>query len=274
MQPPSTPRRQRRLPQLAFLALALVVPLVARDATAQQCADEQARKVFEAGRGFYETGYYEDALRSFKRAYELCPKAGLLRNMGATHERMGNIAAAIESYEAYLRADPAAEDKDATAILVANLRRRLAASAASASASASAAPPPPPPRASTSATAPPPPPPAAPAAQPDRLPAYIVLGVSGAFGIGALVTGLVAKGKYDDAKDSCSPSCRDSEVSSIKTMAWVSTAMTGVFVIGAGVGTWMLFSAKEPAPEKASFVPRASAWALPGGGAASATFRF
>jgi tetratricopeptide (TPR) repeat protein len=262
----------------AVFAAAVGAVAVSRHASAQ-CAEEAARKVFEAGKQYYDTGYYEDAIKSFRRANDMCPKAALLKNIGATEERLGNIAAAIEAYEQYLKAAPDAADRDAMQLLIGNLKKRLPPPpppSASMSASAAPPPPPPPPPPATSSAVvppPPPPPPPPPSAGPNRFPAYLALSIGGAATVGAVITGLVAKGRYDSAKSDCSPSCSDSQVSGVKSMALVSTILSGVAVVGVGAGAVLFFTAKPP-DAATGLVPRTTVGVLPSGGAVSAQWRF
>ena len=275
------PNRLARAAAALAFAGALATPLVPEGHAETGCAEEPARKVFEAGKQYYDTGYYEDALKSFRRAYDMCPKAALLKNIGATEERLGNLVAAIEAYEQYVKVAPTGDDREATSILIGNLKKRVVlAPAASASASASASavasappppPPPPPPAASSAPEAAPSPPPPLPPPPPSRAPAYVSFGVAGAAAIGAVITGLLAKSRYDSASSSCSPRCPDSEVSGVKSMALVSTILSGVAVVGVGVGGVLLLTGKAtPAPSAGGLVPRATVAFLPGGGALSA----
>jgi tetratricopeptide (TPR) repeat protein len=240
---------ERDMPRHSFRLLSgLLVASLCLGAPSQgaaQCADELARKVFEAGFAYYEAGEYEEALRSFLRSYAMCPKPEQQKNIGATHERMGNLSAAIEAYEVYLRTAPSgADDLDAIQVRVSNLRRREATSAPSASATPSAPPPPPP--ALTPAAAPTP----APPSQPDRTPAVLVLGASGVVAVGSLITGLLALSRSNEAEESCSPRCPDSVVKPIDRLRWTSTALTGVAILGVGVGSflWWRSGASPAAP--------------------------
>ena len=259
------------------LAFALSLAALSPGHALAQCAEEPARKVFEAGKQYYDTGYYDDALKSFRRAYDMCPKAGLLKNIGATEERLGNLAAAIEAYEQYVKAAPTADDRDATLLLIGNLKKRVVAPPPSASSSASAAPSAPPPPSASSAVAPPPPPPPTlpppPPEAPNRVPAYVALGVAGAATIGAVITGLVAKSRYDHANSNCAPRCPDSEVSGVKSMALVSTILTGVAVVSVGVSGVLFFTAK-PAQTTTGLVPYATVGAAPGGVSGSLRWSF
>ena len=199
------------------------------------CADELARKVFEAGHAFYEAGDYEEALRSFQRSYSLCPKPEQQKNIGATHERLGNLPSAIEAYELYLKIAPQdAEDRDAIQVRITNLRKRLTPVAPSASASTSTPPPPAPE---------PPPPPAA----PDRTAAVVVLSVGGVLAVGSLITGLLARSRFQEAEGSCKPTCPDSEVTPVRRLAWTSVALTGAAALGTSLGAYLWWSASTPA---------------------------
>jgi hypothetical protein len=69
--------------------------------------------------------------------------------------------------------------------------------------------------------------------------------VGGVGALTAVVTGIVANGKYQHAKNNCSPNCSDADVSSAKSMALVSTIATGIAVIGAGVGITLVLTASS-----------------------------
>jgi hypothetical protein len=117
-----------------------------------------------------------------------------------------------------------------------------------------AAPPQPPPPAPATATPPPPPP--APKEEPgsiDRTPAYIAFGIGGVGALGAIATGIMANGEYQNAKEECSPACSDSELSSGRALATVSTIATGVAVVGAGFGLvlWLSASPSDTAGSRA-----------------------
>ncbi len=115
----------------------------------------------------------------------------------------------------------------------------------------------------------------APTGAPNRTPAYVAFGVGGAAAIGAVVTGLVAKGKFSDAETNCKPNCPDSTVNSIKSLALVSDVLTGVAVVGVGVGAVLFFTAKPATSEvAASPTPTLRAGVGPGGGKLEATWHF
>lgn len=201
-----------------------------------QCADELARKVFEAGHAYYEAGDYEEALRAFLRSYGLCPKPEQQKNIGATHERLGNLSAAIEAYELYLRTAPSdAEDRDAIQVRITNLQKRTPPTAPPPTTSASS------PRAPAAPSPEPPPPPV----PPNYTPAALVLGFSSLVAVGSLITGLVARSRYNEAERSCGSSCSDSEVKPIKQMQLTSTVLTGAALVGVGAGAYLWWSASS-----------------------------
>ena len=88
---------------------------------------------------------------------------------------------------------------------------------------------------------------------PSRLPAYLVFTGAGLAAVGATVTGIMASNEHSDLEDTCSPYCSDDQVKSGKTLALVSTILTGVAVVGVGVGTvlWVTADGSEAAPTQA-----------------------
>jgi len=245
-----------------------------------QSSDADARKHFEAGESYFKTSDYEGALREFQMAHRLSKRPLILLSIAAVYERMGRLQETIDSLKQYLVDEPQTKERATIELRIENLQRRVDEQKATASApTASTEPPPvvtvPPPVASTAApppTAPPPPP-----AGPNRTPAYISWGIGGAAVVGAVVTGLIAKGKYDDADAGCAKTptgCSDDDVQPIKNMALVSTILTGVAVVGAGVGTWLFLSAKPAPTEAASIVPRLSAGASPKGASVGVSWSF
>ena len=92
--------------------------------------------------------------------------------------------------------------------------------------------------------------------------------------MGAFVTGLIAKGKYDDAEKDCKPACSDETVSSIKSMALVSDVLTGVAVVGVGVGAILLLTSSGSREAASGAKPSIAGGAGPQGGRLEATWRF
>jgi tetratricopeptide (TPR) repeat protein len=241
-----------------------------------QTDDENARIHFESGAAYLKQSDNESALREFQAAYALSKRPALLLNIANVYERMGKPREAVDALTKYLEEDPKTPDRTTVETRITNLKKRVDALPASPppSASSSVAPP-----ASAAPLAPVPssPPPEAPrsAAAPNRVPAYIAFGVGGAAAIGAVATGLAAKAKFDKADTTCKPNCSDDTVNPIKSLALVSDVLTGVAVIGVGVGAILLFTAK-PARSEAARGPKPSlrAGVGPSGGKLEATWRF
>jgi hypothetical protein len=82
---------------------------------------------------------------------------------------------------------------------------------------------------------------------PNRVPAYVALGVGGAGLVLGTITGLVALGKKGALDDNCAskvcPPAEESSLDSTKTMATVSTIGFGVGLVGLAVGGYLWFSA-------------------------------
>jgi tetratricopeptide (TPR) repeat protein len=213
-------------------------------AAAQPASDEMARRHFEAGTAYLEEGDYEDALREFKRAYDLSRRPELLINVATVEERLGHLDAAVTALERYLELDPGGEHAEAIAPRLERLRKRLEKERAREPAPPAAAPEPEP------AAPPPAPPPAGSRPEPavagsSLLPAWILFGVAGASAIGAGITGAVALGEHSNAERTCSPTCTDDELATGRAMAVTSTILTGVAVASAGVGLVLVLTRSD-----------------------------
>lgn len=75
-----------------------------------KAADEEARRLFEAGRVAFEAGRYGDALGYFEAAHARSDRPQLLYNVGLALERLGRRRDARSAYEAYLDALPDADN--------------------------------------------------------------------------------------------------------------------------------------------------------------------
>lgn len=260
--------RRRGLGLLGFFTvLALSGP-----AWGQESADELARRHFDSGVAYLQESDYDNALKAFQKAYDLSKRPEILLNIATVHERTANLDAALAALNKYLELEPDGEHVDTVKLRIANLEKRKAAEQPA----GPDKPPPGPPSETGAPETPPPvtPPPTADREKPNRLPAYIALGVGAAAAGGAVVTGIIAKKEYDDANDSCGPSCSDSQLSTGRSMAVVSTVLTGVAVVGAGLGVTLWLTADHKEPAQASAAPRLRFGGGPGSAAASALWKF
>ena len=243
-----------------------------------QSDDENARRHFESGAAYLQQSDNENALREFQAAYALSKRPPLLLNIANVYERMGKLQEAVDALTKYLEEDPKTPERATHETRIANLKKRIEAmpppapvSSATVPAASHAAPPPPVPVPTTAPTAAAPPPPSS---APNRTPAFIAFGVGGAAAIGAVVTGLVANGKYTDAEKHCKPNCPDSTVDSIESMALVSTVLTGVAVAGVGVGALLLLTSGGSRESATGPKPSIAGGVGPQGGKLEATWRF
>ncbi|MCU0676734.1 MAG: tetratricopeptide repeat protein [Myxococcota bacterium] len=107
---------------VATLLLGAFVSPFVSDASAQD-----ARELFQRGRGAYETGDFEGAVAAWQAAYELDPRPLLQFNLAQAYERLGRLQESLEAYERFLAAAPSdADDVPAARIRAAAIQQRLA----------------------------------------------------------------------------------------------------------------------------------------------------
>jgi hypothetical protein len=246
-------------------------------ALAQSTSDDLARRHFESGAAYLEESDYDNALQAFQKAYDLSKRPEILLNIATVHERKAELQPAVDALQQFLSvAPPGDEHIDAVKLRIQNLQKRIADEQAKAGPAPAVGTSPP----ATAPIAPAPTPTPVTAAPPEpapshrsRLPAFIALGIGGLAAGGAVITGIVANSDYNDSKSSCSPACTDSQLSPGRTMALTSTILTGVAVIGVGVGVTLLLTS-GPDPAQTSFAPSLHLAGAPGAARADATWRF
>lgn len=88
---------------------------------------QDARELFQRGRGAYETGDFEGAVEAWQAAYEIDPRPLLQFNLAQAYERLGRLQESLDAYESFLAAAPSdAEDVPAARLRAAALQQRLA----------------------------------------------------------------------------------------------------------------------------------------------------
>ena len=252
-----------------ILGALLIVPA---HAAAQASSDELARRHFDSGAAYLQESDYENALKAFEKAYELSKRPAILINIATVEERRGNLDGAIAALRKYLELEPSGEHAETTRLRLQNLEKRASETAPAVLAVPPPTPQPAAPAAAPTQSKPAPDAPTETAGSADRTPAYVAFGIGGVAAIGAVVTGLLANAQYQDAKSSCSPACSDSELSSGRTLATISTIATGVAVIGAGFGVVLWLS--SPSNESAASGARLRVGLGERGPRAEATFAF
>lgn len=94
--------------------------------TAPSPRDREARALYEAAVVAFDEGRFQDALRLFRRAYELSERAELLFNVGTAADRLRYNEEALEAFEAYLAARPNADNRANVEARVVVLRQAIA----------------------------------------------------------------------------------------------------------------------------------------------------
>ncbi len=124
------------------LVFVIVASLVGRASAQQPDALVKAQNFFAEAQGFYLAKNFDGAAEGFKKAYEARPQAQFLYNAAAAYHMKGKTTAdvaayelAVQYYQKYLGADPAASDKASVektvGVLTAEIERLKAAAAAS-----------------------------------------------------------------------------------------------------------------------------------------------
>jgi Tetratricopeptide repeat len=236
----------------ALAALCVASVLISPVAQAQE-KDELARRHFESGAAYFAEAEYEDALKAFRKAYELSNRPEILLNIAVVDERMGRLNEAVEALNEYLLKNPDAPEIETVRLRRDNLAKRAetepqAQTAAEKSragekskgADASAGEPGSQPNAAED-TEP---------KSPNHVPAYVALSLGALTGIGAAITGLGAQAEFHDLEDRCATrKCDADDTSSGRAMALSSTVLTGVSIVSVGVGVWLWFANSPPANE-------------------------
>jgi tetratricopeptide (TPR) repeat protein len=86
----------------------------ASSSAASSDADERkarALEVFQRSLALYKDGDYRRSIELLETAYAVYPEPVLLFNLGRAYEKLGETSKAVDEYERYLGADPAAPDR-------------------------------------------------------------------------------------------------------------------------------------------------------------------
>ena len=106
--------------------LALLAAVASPSSLHADEALEAAKKRYELGQRDYNAGRFWQSAKAFEEAYALSRRADLLFNAARAYDRGEYAVRAIEAYQSYLDAEPAAADKDQIQKRIAELRATLA----------------------------------------------------------------------------------------------------------------------------------------------------
>jgi hypothetical protein len=221
---------------VVLAAVLQAAPVMAQD-TPPDAASRAAHveKLNDEGAAAYHARDYRRANEKFQQAYALDPDPNILYNIAKTYELLGDDAAALEKFEAFVNqpgADPGGRQKAKDKI--AEIRARMSGGTKPSSAG-------------TAAPAPP--------EQRLVIPTIIALGVGVAGVAVGTIFGVSALGKRSDldsvCKDRACPDSSSSDISSLKTSSTVSTI--GFVAGGVGLaGAAVLYLLGRPSKEHAT----------------------
>ena len=204
-----------------------------------QDAEDEARTSFEEARAAFDEGRNEDALRGFRRAYELSRRSLLLYNIGASAERLARDAEALEAYRAFVAAEPEHPSRPEAERRIVVLEARIRAR----------------PTAATEPDAP---------SEPEAPPAevttggwllsWIALGATALAGGAAGLSWALANDAYASLEQSCyARGCREDEIAASEVQARVDATTAMLVVTGVlGAATIALFVIEAPRTSSAS----------------------
>jgi len=116
--------RHRAFPLALALAVTMPAIAAARDDAPGERVD-LARRHFQSGTAYFEEKRYDEAVREFQESYRLAPRVDLLYNIARTFHNKGDAARAIEFYQQYLGASPAAPDRVPIERTIEELKARI-----------------------------------------------------------------------------------------------------------------------------------------------------
>lgn len=215
---------------LAALILVLPTAINAQEVNAEQFAEQAYQK--------YEKGAFPEAIALYMKSYEISRDARILFNVAQIYDKkIQDRELAIDYYRRYLKTTTTEAE------LVKRATERIAVLSA-----ASTPPPPLPASANPSAKTAAAPPTSAPTPTPaptsnESTGMWIGWTTTGTLALGALITGLIASNKASDAKNTAfvgaASGPADDKASSAKTMALVSTILTGGALVAGGISIYL-----------------------------------
>ncbi len=108
------------MPRFLLAAVSALVALLmlVGHAAAEDAATKRARKAHDKGEKLFALGRFDEALTAYEDAYDAKPLPGFLFNIGQCHRNLGDLDAAIFSFEKYLELAPEADNHDAVVELI------------------------------------------------------------------------------------------------------------------------------------------------------------
>jgi tetratricopeptide (TPR) repeat protein len=231
--------RPRVLHLVAPLVLA-VVGLGPRAAAAEEAKPDfaAAKKYFKSGQSLLQSERYGEAIVEFKKAYDITKDGLVMGQIAQAYAKAGDFESALTAIRVYREALPEGERasadtliKDYEKAIKEGRSKKLVLPGEE----------PPKVEEPKKEEAAPPPPPEEKPAKKRRLYTWIAAGAAGALALSALVVGLNAQSRFDELADTCKPTCKDSEVDSVKTRALVADVLWGTAAAAAVTAAVLFF---------------------------------
>ena len=179
------------------LLLGAILLMLTPSVRADERDDAAAKAHYQAGVSYYEQARYDDALREFSESYRLSSRSPLLYNIAMCDERLGRLPDAIRTLEDYLRKAPEDPGRVSIETRIKSLKEQLSKATPTLTPTPALAPIALAPTKPTVEVSPPP------AARPSHRLTWIAGGSAVVLLGGALVSGLIAQGKYSSLMKSC-----------------------------------------------------------------------
>lgn len=96
------------------------------DSTPSAETKKKAKRFVDAGLVHQEQGEYEEAIRWFRKAYELIPHPQLLYNIGLAHRMAGHRQSAMDYFRQYLDRDPEGQWREEARTAITEIEAELA----------------------------------------------------------------------------------------------------------------------------------------------------
>jgi tetratricopeptide (TPR) repeat protein len=230
-----------------------------------QQAEGDAKQLTEQGLAHYNVGEYDKAIDEFKRAYLISKTPALLFNIAQAQRLKGDCKEALQSYKAYLRADPSANRQKIDA-RIAEMEKCVKEKPEPTPTPTPEPKPEPPPTQPVQVTPVQPTPPPAERQRPSKVPP-LLLGAGGLVVAGVGTALLISvNGDVGDLQNSCSPHCDPKTWSDLPTRADIGYVLVGVgaAAVAGSVVWWYLRDREETSYSRTWISPTPNGFVLGG----------
>ena len=242
-----------------WLGLVCLVGEPAGLASAQADGDDDiARRHFELGRTYHQSGRFAEAAQEFQRAFDLSGRPQLLYNISMAKRDGGDLSGAVEALDRYLREAGELKDRARLEARLRTMQEQLAREQQPAEEPAPSAEGEPGPPESEQEPESPEPEASAQASPMRKRAAWGLLGAGGGLLLASIGTGVVALGRDADLADQCSGGvCDESLQGDVDSGRRLATATDVLWIAGTaaavtGLVLWLTGTREEVPAQQAS----------------------